>query len=295
MRPILTADDYGMTRGVSQAILDLAAARRLSATSCMTNMPAWPYVAEALRPHRGHMSIGLHVNLTLGLPLTRNPLLTRKDGRFRSLSEWIMGPFDRLGREALEEEISAQVAMFIECFGHPPDHIDGHQHVHLMPGVRQRFFAVLKTLDWTPRPLVRDTTQPSPGVELDGGQRQKQLSLKALGLGFGRGIRKLGFQTNTGFAGYSNFKPGTDYKAEISKALDIKSACAIVMCHPGHVDAELKATGDPVVRRRQEELAGLMSLDNLPSRIWQPARDPDGAPFDWHLFTQAPQEKARHV
>lgn len=31
-------------------------------------------------------------------------------------------------------ELRAQVKRFVELTGHLPDHMDGHQHVHVLPG-----------------------------------------------------------------------------------------------------------------------------------------------------------------
>jgi predicted glycoside hydrolase/deacetylase ChbG (UPF0249 family) len=65
---ILCADDYALTEGVSRAIGELAAARRLSATSAMVTTPHWPAMAPRLAVHRGHLAVGVHLNLTLGAP-----------------------------------------------------------------------------------------------------------------------------------------------------------------------------------------------------------------------------------
>ena len=47
---ILCADDYALTEGVSRAIGELAAARRLSATSVMVTTPHWPAAAPRCAP-----------------------------------------------------------------------------------------------------------------------------------------------------------------------------------------------------------------------------------------------------
>lgn len=282
MLPILTADDFGMTDGVSRAILELGHARRLSATSAMTNMPAWPGFADELRALRSHMSLGLHLNLTLGVPLTRSPLLTRRDGTFRGLSEWIVGPFDRLGHDALTAEIEAQLWAFVDALGFLPDHIDGHQHVHLMPGVRARFFDALSQMQWQQKPLIRDATATSAPAVLDTRQRQKALAVKGLGLGFRSKARRLGYGLNQGFAGFSNFEMRTDYAIELTEALKVQGVRAIVMCHPGHVDEALRQSGDAVVGRRAQEFDALMALPDLPRRIWHAARSDNGPTIGWN-------------
>ena len=42
----------------------------------------------------------------------------------------------------MTREVRAQFEAFADAFGRPPDFVDGHQHVHLFPQVRE---AVLET------------------------------------------------------------------------------------------------------------------------------------------------------
>ena len=42
----------------------------------------------------------------------------------------------RFKPDVLEDEIRSQLRMFVHCFDRAPDFIDGHQHVHLLPQVR---------------------------------------------------------------------------------------------------------------------------------------------------------------
>ena len=49
---ILCADDFGLTDGISEAILDLAASGRVSAVSCMVEGEAFDKYYEALLPLR---------------------------------------------------------------------------------------------------------------------------------------------------------------------------------------------------------------------------------------------------
>ena len=72
---VLCADDFGLADGVSQGIVELAEAGRLSATGAMTNMPGWRRAAPDLKPLRGRIGIGLHLNLTAGSPLGAMPQL----------------------------------------------------------------------------------------------------------------------------------------------------------------------------------------------------------------------------
>ena len=66
----LCADDFAMTNGVSRAIVELADAGRISATSAMTTSAHWPAHATWLARVRGTIATGLHLNLTLGAPVS---------------------------------------------------------------------------------------------------------------------------------------------------------------------------------------------------------------------------------
>ena len=190
---ILCADDYAMTEGVSRAIGELAAAQRLSATSVMVTSPHWPATAPRLAVHRGHLSIGLHLNLTLGRPLGADAAAAPPAARFPSRN----AP-DRAGpcsasldprRRSATRSSASSIASRRAC-GFPPDHIDGHQHVHVLPGVRQALLdAVARRYPGTaaadPR-SVGPARAPSPRARPGAGQGHV---VAALALGFARAAR----------------------------------------------------------------------------------------------------------
>src|SRR5262249_55590165 len=60
---ILCADDFGMARGISEAILSLVEGRRLSATSALVTGPLWPRYAPMIARLRNSVAVGLHINL----------------------------------------------------------------------------------------------------------------------------------------------------------------------------------------------------------------------------------------
>ena len=128
---ILCADDYGQNQAISQAIIELIKNDRLSATSCMTNSPLWPQHATWLSPLRSRADMGLHFNLTEGVPLSDR--LKNAHG-FMPLSKLIIRAYWRLlNAAAIEEEFIAQLEAFRAAMGAYPDFIDGHQHVQQLP------------------------------------------------------------------------------------------------------------------------------------------------------------------
>lgn len=281
---ILCADDYALTEGVSRAIGELAAARRLSATSVLVTSRHWQTSAPRLLVHRQHLSIGLHLDLTLGPPLGAVPRLAPK-GRFLGLPMTIgLAVLRLLEPRELEAEIARQLDQFELGLGFPPDHIDGHQHVHALPVVRQALINVVRRRYGNHPPLLRDPCDSIPNIRARALAVRKALLVHALAHGFAGAARSAGLTTNQGFSGFSDFDLSVPYAGEFNRAMQYPGPRHIVMCHPGHVDAELAAR-DPVVERRKMEYDALMREPDLPQRIWRPSRAPNGPPLDW---TRAP-------
>ena len=134
-RLIINADDFGISRGVNIGIVEAAKAGVVTAASLIVNLPDF---ADALDRTLScpTLSLGLHLNLTVGRPLTAAPSLTRSDtGEFFTLPVLIarasLGLLDAsdIGRECL-----AQIDRMIEA-GFPPTHLDSHRHVHVHPAI----------------------------------------------------------------------------------------------------------------------------------------------------------------
>jgi chitin disaccharide deacetylase len=272
---ILCADDYAITGGVSTAIDQLIAAGRLSATSAIVTGPHWPALAPSLAAHWPRSGLGLHINLTLGQPLAPMPLLA-PEGALPAVGvvtrKALTGTLSAPAAVAeIAGEISRQIAAFTQGTGFQPDFIDGHQHVHALPGVRSALLSALASVRWTAPPLVRDPADGALAIARRGVARLKAASVGALAAGFGATIRNAGFPTNRGFAGFSDFTLGTDYAAELEKCFTERGARPLVMCHPGFPDAELAAL-DPLTERRREEFDGLLRAPWLPAALWQPDR-----------------------
>jgi predicted glycoside hydrolase/deacetylase ChbG (UPF0249 family) len=253
----LCADDYGIAPGVNAAIRDLIMRGRLNATSVMVVPPSFTRAeARALAILNSGMpraALGLHLTLTAPFrPLTPHfrPL---REGTFPLLRDvFKAGLLRRLDPKALAAEIDAQLAAFAAAFGRPPDFIDGHQHAHLAPQVREEVLAAAKR--HAPAAWVRQCGSVQPA--------SKRLSdPKGLLLDwFSRAMRAradaAGVPTNPGFAGTYSFRPNADFAQKFPAFLDGLPDGGVVMCHPGHVDAELVRL-DPLTSLREREYAYL--------------------------------------
>lgn len=233
-RIVLCADDYGYSPGVSRGIRELLAQGRISATSCMVVYPEFELDGPLLKPFVDRADLGLHFTLTTDRSATS------------LMRDAYLG---RLNEARIADELERQVAAFIRVMGMPPHYIDGHQHVHLLPGVRDVVTAAAQRLGI----YVRSTREP---IDLSMVQRPSLvesafLSLTARPLERLIRIRKL--TTNCGFRGVRGFHERAAYRTLFQKMIAGARAGSIVMCHPGFADRAL-ASRDPITDARVEEL-----------------------------------------
>ena len=138
----LCADDYGISPAVNKAIRDLVMQGRLNATTVMVVAPSGgrPEAAslDMLNAGAKRVAIGLHVTLTGAFRPISAGFRPTRSGTFLSLEEmFARGALRLLNRKTIATEIAAQVDAFVALFGRTPDFVDGHQHVHLFPRVRE--------------------------------------------------------------------------------------------------------------------------------------------------------------
>jgi predicted glycoside hydrolase/deacetylase ChbG (UPF0249 family) len=198
------------------------------------------------------VAIGLHVTLTAPFaPLSPNfePL---RDGVFPPLEEMLKRALlRRLSRKRLEVEIATQFEAFVTAFGRTPDFVDGHQHVHHFPQVRDALLKVVKQV--APHAWVRQCGRAPIPLRRRLSDKKAML-LDGLSRTFRRRAAALGITVNPAFAGTYDFAaaPPPDFAALFPGFLDRLPAGGLVMCHPGKVDAELERL-DPLTHQRERE------------------------------------------
>src|SRR5919108_1619043 len=140
---IINADEYGLTEGVNNAIIDCVKAGVVTSTTVIVNGPGMYHAVQHLPVlSEKRVSVGLHFNLTLGLPVSEKvPSLVSAEGKFYPRKSLCLKlPFGQVSRSEVMDELVAQWNRLVEV-GITPSHLDGHAHVHILPGIIESVLA----------------------------------------------------------------------------------------------------------------------------------------------------------
>jgi predicted glycoside hydrolase/deacetylase ChbG (UPF0249 family) len=220
---IVNADDFGLTRGVSAGIL--AAHRHGIVTSTTVLVTADPDRAQLAAARDAGLGLGLHVNFTLGRPLTRGRSLVDGGGAFIRDARRAAG-----GAAAPEvrDEVEAQIERFDKLVGRLPTHLDTHHHVGLYAPVREVVLGMARTL----------------GIAV----RSQDEAARAR-------ARGAGLRTTDHFFGESGPDAYWSAARTLGHLRALPPGVSEFMCHPGRFDDDLGYSR--YGRQREVEMIGL--------------------------------------
>jgi len=237
---ILCADDFGQSTAIGAGILQLVQAQRLSAVSCMTESACWPDSAKELFRFRESVDIGLHFNLT--------HTFAAQAFAARPLGALLIAALSgRIDRRALATSLHTQLDRFEAAAGEMPDFIDGHQHVHIFPGIRGVVLRELKRRYPRRKPYLRAV---NPRLR-DSDGALKLSFLKLLNSGFRRAATRAGLASTSGFGGIYSLQAKANFPALMQRWIAAARNGDLLMCHPGLADDN---AADPIAATRPHEL-----------------------------------------
>lgn len=267
---IVNADDFGLTQGISEGILDGHRQGLITSATILVNMPAFAHAVACART-APTLGVGLHLNLVDGRPVSTRPLpgLVTAEGFFFGrvgalLKQLYLGP---LRRSTLEIEMRAQIEKGLE---HLPGltHLDGHKHLHIMPGILP---CVLRLAQEYRIPCVRYPAEsPGPWGRRPPGMPvarwvRPYLSSQLISLISLFGRRQFIYNTVV--------KPDYFFGLRYTGWLDreflerllrmLPEGVSELMCHPGYVRDELTGVRTRLRAQRERELSGLMHPEVL--------------------------------
>ncbi|MEI7612756.1 MAG: ChbG/HpnK family deacetylase [Betaproteobacteria bacterium] len=249
----LCADDFGLTPGINSGIIELARIGRLSATSCMSTGSHFAQEAPTLLDLP--IQTGLHLNLT-------EPLEGKRF--YQPLAQLLRNSYlRRLDPDVITGEIDHQLDAFENTLGRAPDYVDGHQHVHQYPIIRDCLIKVLVRRYPQHRPWLRST---APG-KLAGLPLNDQFKAWFIGFLGSRALGKIAaqhrFPMNPSLLGVYGLSGGEiGYRQLLESWLSNASANELIMCHPAQVDDPSDAIG----LQRTAEYA-VFSGSDFPARL----------------------------
>jgi predicted glycoside hydrolase/deacetylase ChbG (UPF0249 family) len=274
-RIILCADDYGQNPAISQAIINLFEKKRISATSCMTNADSWSNDAKFLQPYKSQVDIGLHLNLSEGRPLS-NAFKKAYGEEMLPLSTLLVKAHLRqLDKNIIVDEVAAQIDSFTHEMDCLPDYIDGHQHVHQFPIIREAVIELYERRFQGHHCYIRSVndTQVWSGlwkeagikrliIQLTGARKMRQL------------LREKNIPHNTSFSGVYDFANAKDYPEKFPLFLDQVGDGGLIMCHPGLL-SDVYSSSDSIYQSRDKEYEYFLSdqfLEDCRSRALEIVR-----------------------
>lgn len=271
-RLIVNADDFGLTRGINRAVVDLHCAGALTSTTLMAAAPQF-HEAVTLAKQQYTLGVGCHVVLVDGVPIAETAsitsLLDSAQGPAslrRTLIEFVRDLYlGRIQSVHIEREATAQIQR-IQQAGISVTHIDTHKHTHMFPSVLEAVARAAKSCGVR---AIRNPFEPAWSVASTpnaGSARKFQVRLlNSFRRSFWRLIQEQEFSTTDGCLGV--LATGTlDADALDSILGRIPEGTWEMVCHPAFLDNELRRTHTRLLESREIELAALQMLPTILER-----------------------------
>ena len=266
-RLVVNADDFGLTENTSQGIAEAHRRGILTSATLLANGAAFDSAVELARGSP-ELGVGVHLNLTNGRPISDHsmvPSLVNHNGHFS-------GSPARLARRILarrvclaevERELAAQIEK-VQASGIAATHLDGHKHVHMLPGVfpivvrlaqRYRISGVRVAIERTVGLAGMLRSHPAAaGTILMQYLRGRALALLAPDCR--ERLRQAGIASSMYFFGIT--QTGLLDAVVLDTLLwNLPEGTSELVCHPGYADDALQQTGTRLVEQRERELQAL--------------------------------------
>ena len=240
---IVTADDLGLSPGVTRGVLEAHRNGVVRSSSLLVTFPDSEEAAALARLEKG-LEIGLHIDLVGGRPVLDPAAvasLVDGEGRFHRLPDLTARLLTgRIRSSEVAAEVRAQ-AERARAWGVEPRAWDSHRHTHLIPPITR---VVARLAREGGVRYVRRATPPTTAAAL---KAQLLGVASLLGRALLRGI------------------PGNDWLVDLSALPRRPDAASValyaaypgvgeIIAHPGYPDDALRATGDGLVLQRYDDL-----------------------------------------
>ncbi|MCX5693737.1 MAG: ChbG/HpnK family deacetylase [Candidatus Omnitrophica bacterium] len=132
-RLVVNADDFGLDCAINQGIIQAYESGIVRSVSLMSCGVAFEEAVQLARRYPG-LGVGVHLSLNEGDPVAAS-LLGKDERHFLFFFRFLLKFFSReINSAQIYLEFEAQINKFIEA-GLRPTHLDGHKHIHMLPGI----------------------------------------------------------------------------------------------------------------------------------------------------------------
>ena len=261
---IVNADDWGWSDGVNRGIAEAHRNGIVTSASVLANGTAFLAALELARAMPG-IGVGVHLNLSDGAPAAEPETVTsllNEDGAFAGGPE---GLLLRMARRAVElseveREWDAQITLVREA-GIAPTHLDGHKHVHMLPGLfeialrlaKRHGIAAIRVAheESSLRTALGARRERHGGIVMRQGVQARGLKLLA------RDAREIAERAGIAAADYfcGIAQTGELTREGVERLLrTLPEGTTELMVHPGYLDERLENSATRLRESRQEEV-----------------------------------------
>jgi hopanoid biosynthesis associated protein HpnK len=267
---IVNADDFGWTAGVNRGIAEAHRNGIVTSASLLANGEAFAEAVELARATSG-LGVGVHLNLNDGPPVARReavPTLVNDEGQFEGGPDGLLLKIATRGLSIREVEMEwgAQISKVREA-GVEPTHLDGHKHVHMLPGLfevalrlakRHGIGAIRVSHEASGLRAALSTGELRAAVVLKQGVQAR--GLKLLARDAREQAERAGVSTADYFCGIA--QTGELTKEGVARLLrSLPEGTTELMCHPGYADEALRKTATRLQGSRQKEVEILTDIE----------------------------------
>jgi predicted glycoside hydrolase/deacetylase ChbG (UPF0249 family) len=268
---IVNADDLAWAEGVNRGIAEAHRNGIVTSTTILANGTAFASAVELVKATPS-IGVGVHLNLSDGKPVSPPetvPSIVNDRCEFKGGPEALLLRVARRNLQLNEVEIEweRQIQKVVNA-GIQPTHLDGHKHVHMLPGM---FEIVLRLAKRNNIAAVRISHEGSSlRAALSSGEKQNiPLVMKQ---GVQARVLKLLARDARALAEAAGIA-STDYFCGIAQTGELTiegMKCLLqnlpegtteMMCHPGFMDKELEESATRLQDSRELEVRILTSPD----------------------------------
>ena len=268
---IVNADDLAWAEGVNRGIAEAHRNGIVTSTTILANGTAFASAVELVKATPS-IGVGVHLNLSDGKPVSPPetvPSIVNDRGEFKGGPEALLLRVARRNLQLNEVEIEweRQIQKVVNA-GIQPTHLDGHKHVHMLPGM---FEIVLRLAKRNNIAAVRISHEGSSlRAALSSGEKQNiPLVMKQ---GVQARVLKLLARDARALAEAAGIA-STDYFCGIAQTGELTiegMKCLLqnlpegtteMMCHPGFMDKDLEESATRLQDSRELEVQILTSPD----------------------------------